>query len=898
MEQDIDFETLSWNAKRYSDVYVYTMARTMVYSCVFFNEAYIDLISVLLRSYKLFGNPPADVDYLVICNTNFGRKVQEMFDRLHISGVTWCMDLKTKFEAGFSRLKVFSYPNIGLYNKILYLDCSILVTNPINNILDLELENKLYVLQEGNTNHPFWGSQFFDKNPNCSAFTTGVLLFNNNSIIKGLFLHILSHINGYIASGAPIPKCLDQPFIVYHAVKNDLYNNRNLIDIVANNPVDFNNETISRFPGEPDRYERPLAKMLHFMNDVMFNIDGNKDRNPLLGNKKFTWGTSIVTFLEDGNMDAFGPGEYSFINEHLVKCNFGGRRHLLKVSEDYSRFVSVRKGDLEVVSGYKYEGKSIPKIVMQTAKSKPEKYVIDAINQKCPGWEYVHFVDTEIIQYFTDNPIQGFPDIVERFNSFSKGQHKADLFRYYFLYLNGGIFLDSDAIFEMNIDKIIKSYDGVFVKSFMPNTHLFNGFIATHPRNPIIYDALRHAYHTKDMILQKHYHYLCEELWRIFHRHSLPNMKIYQEHNKSHEGYGGSVILDDNGNKVVSHYWQSKKIPFIESSYKCHNSLTREMTQCFDNLNKKINISCDVLVNKTYYWSVGPCTITFLLDGRMTAFGEGKYYFTDEHTVIASFGGHNHCIKFSHDYTTYISVRQNDFDVIEGRVIKPSIPKTVLQLSRTEPAQYIVDMINHYAPDYKYIHFCNDAQIDFLKSNPSDVFPNIVKVYNSFEKGAHRADLFRYFYLYLKGGAYLDYDAMIYTNIDNIVLDYDSVFVRTFPTNEFGGDLIENCWLFVKPGDQVIYQALTNLYNVNPDVLRRDYAWVCRNLLEVYNRTKPTKCRLLQCSDFFATSTSNPNEECGKVFDESNTLLMVHYPITKTVPKPKEDVRNNHNKTD
>lgn len=213
--------------------------------------------------------------------------------------------------------------------------------------------------------------------------------------------------------------------------------------------------------------------------------------------------------------------------------------------------------------------KTIPKIIMQTAKDKPERYIINTINQKCPGWEYIHFIDSEIIQYFKKYPIKEFPNIIDKFNSFSKGQHKADLFRYYYLYLNGGIFLDSDAIFEENIDNIIKSYDSVFVKSFMPNTHLFNGFIVTYPKNPIIFDALKHTYETENRGLQKNYHYLCEELWRIYHKHNLPNMKIYQEHNRAHKGYGGSVILDDNGEKIISHYWKSKKIPNnIERKYK------------------------------------------------------------------------------------------------------------------------------------------------------------------------------------------------------------------------------------------------------------------------------------------------------------------------------------------
>ena len=33
----------------------------------------------------------------------------------------------------------------------------------------------------------------------------------------------------------------------------------------------------------------------------------------------------------------------------LVKCDFGGMEHLLKFNKDYSIFISVRKGDFEIV---------------------------------------------------------------------------------------------------------------------------------------------------------------------------------------------------------------------------------------------------------------------------------------------------------------------------------------------------------------------------------------------------------------------------------------------------------------------------------------------------------------------------------------------------------------------
>ena len=70
--------------------------------------------------------------------------------------------------------------------------------------------------------------------------------------------------------------------------------------------------------------------------------------NQLL-NKKYVWGNSIIEFLENGNMNAFGAGKYRFIDKYLIKCDFGGREHLLKFNDDYSRFISIRKDDFEVV---------------------------------------------------------------------------------------------------------------------------------------------------------------------------------------------------------------------------------------------------------------------------------------------------------------------------------------------------------------------------------------------------------------------------------------------------------------------------------------------------------------------------------------------------------------------
>jgi len=95
------------------------------------------------------------------------------------------------------------------------------------------------------------------------------MLFNNHVEIKTLFTLINRHIDEHLKNKLPIPETADQPFIVYQAVVNKLYDNTRLIGLAVNNPVSYNNEIISHFPGGLGHYSSKIVKMQNYITKVM-----------------------------------------------------------------------------------------------------------------------------------------------------------------------------------------------------------------------------------------------------------------------------------------------------------------------------------------------------------------------------------------------------------------------------------------------------------------------------------------------------------------------------------------------------------------------------------------------------------------------------------------------------
>ena len=75
-----------------------------------------------------------------------------------------------------------------------------------------------------------------------------------------------------------------------------------------------------------------------------------KQHNDIIG-KNYKWNNLKLSFLEDGKLNPFENGKYINIDKYLLRCEFNNEVYLFKFSKDFSKFISVKKGNLDLLSG-------------------------------------------------------------------------------------------------------------------------------------------------------------------------------------------------------------------------------------------------------------------------------------------------------------------------------------------------------------------------------------------------------------------------------------------------------------------------------------------------------------------------------------------------------------------
>tara|TARA_B100001027_G_scaffold215135_1_gene188515 strand:- start:2560 stop:3267 length:708 start_codon:yes stop_codon:yes gene_type:complete len=147
---------------------------------------------------------------------------------------------------------------------------------------------------------------------------------------------------------------------------------------------------------------------------------------------------------------------------------------------------------------------TIPKVIIQTYSNKtkvPQK-VFENIQKFAPGFKHIIFDDNECIQFLRDTYSEHFVTI---FNSFPRGAHKSDFFRYCYLYIHGGYYLDIKIELIKNLNEIVMNDTFLYtVLSFNKNS-LFQGILFCPPKLEIMKKAFNNMVETSTK--QKNYQY-------------------------------------------------------------------------------------------------------------------------------------------------------------------------------------------------------------------------------------------------------------------------------------------------------------------------------------------------------------------------------------------------------
>jgi FkbM family methyltransferase len=207
------------------------------------------------------------------------------------------------------------------------------------------------------------------------------------------------------------------------------------------------------------------------------------------------------------------------------------------------------------------------KVILQCSKEQQPEHIVNQLMKHAAGWEYVWFNDELMIKYMQENIIEEFPDAVERMLAYPHGPHRADFFRYFYLYLNGGLFLDSDLMIYASVDRIVGDSD--FVTSVADKSTpytLFNGLLACNKEDKRIYEALKSVYNFDPTpeYLKHNVNAICTKLYSILKDNPIKNKKLYRENIIFWENTLYSVIYDKD-TVIAAHFFRGKVIPNWET---------------------------------------------------------------------------------------------------------------------------------------------------------------------------------------------------------------------------------------------------------------------------------------------------------------------------------------------
>lgn len=163
-------------------------------------------------------------------------------------------------------------------------------------------------------------------------------------------------------------------------------------------------------------------------------------------------------------------------------------------------------------------------------------------------------------------------------------------------------------------------------------------------------------------------------------------------------------------------------------------------------------------------------------------------------------------------------------------------PKTVIQTWKSEDhvPERIKQTMRTYASDYTYVFFDDTSCRTWM----GRMYPQILPIYDSLKKGAHKADLFRYCYLYIHGGIWIDIKTIPLKPLSKIFSNRYEIYTAKSITNTSGSTCFQGV-LAVPPKSAFMRDMISSFIMIVPYMMKDDldsYLIFCRQMFNYFEK--------------------------------------------------------------
>lgn len=236
------------------------------------NKEYLKMFRIFIKSLLLFSK--SNYDFLIITDEPT-KKIIENYDELrHMKSLHFLVTPTDKnlYNALLRKCDIRLFNNFNNYDKIMYLDCDIIVQNDINKLFnEIKIEkNKLYAPYEGTLDGKYWSLDLYTKKDfetleklKIHSFNSGTMIFKPNDQMKKHFENVKILARKYKGN-----HFYDQAFLNYYFNINKLSSTKYISNHVVLFPditKYYPKKTILHFAGI-GRYKEKAKIMSEYLN--------------------------------------------------------------------------------------------------------------------------------------------------------------------------------------------------------------------------------------------------------------------------------------------------------------------------------------------------------------------------------------------------------------------------------------------------------------------------------------------------------------------------------------------------------------------------------------------------------------------------------------------------------